>query len=168
VVILDADLQDPPEEIPRLLAEMDKGFLIVFAGRRGNYETSQRLITSRIYKFMLSLILGLPKDAGLFVAIHSEVVQSLLNLYAPHPFIVAMIGCLGLPMTSIPVARLPRQIGQSAYSSWMRFRTGIQAVWWAILWKNDYIPRKKAGRMPEIAIKSRLGASFQEVLEEQK
>jgi glycosyltransferase involved in cell wall biosynthesis len=166
VVILDADLQDPPEAIPQLLAEMDKGFPIVFAGRRGPYEAPQRLLTSRVFKFLLRLISGLPKDAGIFVAIQSDVVQSLLQLYAPQPFIVAMIGCLGIPMTSLPVARASRLMGKSAYSPWKRLKTGILAVWWAILWKYGVIPRKKAGRMPKIAVKSRLGTRFREPLEE--
>lgn len=160
-VILDADLQDPPEEIPRLLAEMEKGYQVVFAGRRGKYEPLHRLLTSKVFKYLLHLICGLPPDAGIYVAISNEGVRRLLRLYAPRPFIVAMIGCSGLKMTSIPVVRAYRSAGESAYSSWKRLETGLLAVLWALLWKYWFIPRRFGPLERETLVRKRLGARFQ-------
>ena len=160
-VIMDADLQDPPEAIPRLLTEMEKGFPVVFAGRRGKYEPLHRLLTSKVFKYLLHLICGLPTDAGIYVAISAEGVQRLLCLYAPKPFIVAMIGCSGLAMTSIPVVRTNRSSGESAYSSWKRLETGLLAVLWALLWKYWFNPRQVQPLKGVISIKKRLGARFQ-------
>ena len=50
MVVMDADLQDPPEAIPRLLSELQRGPAAVFAGRRGHYESWSRLLTSRLFK----------------------------------------------------------------------------------------------------------------------
>ena len=65
VVTMDADLQDPPEAIPRLLAALDDGgFGAVYAGRRGRYESSRRLVSSWVFKHAISLVTGMPADAG--------------------------------------------------------------------------------------------------------
>jgi len=135
VVILDADLQDPPEAIPELLSKLDKGFAAVFGGRCGDYESRFRLFTSRLFKKILHWVTGLPSDACMFVALRRQMAERLLAFYAPRPFIVAMIGCTGLPFSSIPVKRDKRPIGQSAYSFWMRLRTGCLAIFWALVWK---------------------------------
>ncbi|MEO0814567.1 MAG: glycosyltransferase family 2 protein, partial [Myxococcota bacterium] len=76
VVNLDADLQDPPEAIPELLnAAQRQGADVVFAGRRGRYQSSARLLTSRLYKRTLSLATGVPPDAGIFAAVSRPVID---------------------------------------------------------------------------------------------
>jgi glycosyltransferase involved in cell wall biosynthesis len=127
-VIMDADLQDPPEAIPLLLAGLGPDCAAVFAGRRGAYEPTLRLATSRVFKYLLHLLTGLPADAGIFVAMDRRMVSALLRMRERQPFVVAMMGCTGLPVRSIPVTRLQRPRGISAYSAWMRLRTGWQAV----------------------------------------
>lgn len=128
VILLDADLQDPPEAIPALLSRMNDGFDAVFAGRRGQYESSGRLFTSRIFKGLLHRLSGVPIDAGMFVALSRGMVERLLAMNVSRPFIVAMIGCAGLPLASIPVERSCRPSGHSAYSSWKRLKTGCLAI----------------------------------------
>jgi glycosyltransferase involved in cell wall biosynthesis len=127
-VIMDGDLQDPPEAIPELLKEMEKGFDAVFAGRRGRYESAGRLITSRVFKTLLHLLTGVPPDAGMFVALSRPMIDHLVARPEKRPFVVAMIGTSRLPLTSIAVARQPRRSGDSAYSSWMRLKAGCAAV----------------------------------------
>ena len=65
VAIMDADLQDPPEALPALLARARDGYDAVFAGRRGHYESRGRLLTSRVFKWLLHAATGLPADAGM-------------------------------------------------------------------------------------------------------
>ncbi len=165
VVILDADLQDPPEVIPQLAARLDTGFSIVFAGRRGRYETSSRLLTSKLYKSVLHLICGIPADAGIFMVLERSVVDNMLALYAPQPFIVSMAGCLGTKMSSIPVERSSRSSGVSAYSSWKRLQIGLMSIVWAVLWKTWYKSRRIPGQTHAFTIRERLGARFNKVEE---
>ena len=134
-VILDADLQDPPEAIPSLLAEASAGFAAVFAGRRGNYEHGTRLATSRLFKSALHLLTGVPADAGMFLIMNHAMRARLLEMNVSAPFIVAMVGCAGLPITSIPVLRSPRTVGESSYTSWKRWRSAARAFRWVWNWR---------------------------------
>ncbi len=145
VVLLDADLQDPPEAIPALLERAEEGYAAVFAGRRGRYESPGRLFTSGVFKWLLHKITNLPRDAGMFVLFDRRVREHLLLVRVRRPIVVAMIGTSGLPLTSIPVERDHRAEGRSAYSSWRRLATALAALWWALRWRLN--PR---GIMPMV------------------
>jgi glycosyltransferase involved in cell wall biosynthesis len=132
LVTLDADLQDPPEAIPRLIERASEGFDVVFAGRRGRYENSWRLVTSRTYRAALSKLLGLPLDAGMFMAMRRSAGDALLALQGPPPQIVAMVGAAGLRTTSLPVRRGPRLEGSSAYTTAARVSAAVLAFRWAL------------------------------------
>jgi glycosyltransferase involved in cell wall biosynthesis len=126
--IMDGDLQDPPEALPRMLEEMRRGRAAVFAGRRGRYESAARLMTSRAFKTLLHLLTGVPRDAGMYVAISRPMIDHLVARREAHPFVVAMIGTSGLPMSSIPIDRRRRESGRSSYTSWKRLKSGWSAV----------------------------------------
>ena len=134
-VIMDADLQDPPRAIPGLLAKLNDGYDVVFAGRRGTYQALSRLFTSRLYKWTLHIITGVPSDAGLFMALQRDVVNKVLLLKNDNPHLVAMLGVLNLKTISLPVARDLRPTGESSYTSWMRMKVGFGAAFWALKWK---------------------------------
>lgn len=136
VVIMDADLQDPPEAIPDLLAKSRQGFDAVFAGRRGNYESTCRLLTSRLFKRLLHHTCGVPADAGIFVVLSRDAARRLVRLREASPGVVAMIGCAGVTMASIPVERSPRENGKSAYSATQRLRAGTGPLLRIPLWKR--------------------------------
>jgi glycosyltransferase involved in cell wall biosynthesis len=134
-LVMDADLQDPPEAIPALLAERSSDVGAIFAGRRGRYESRGRLFTSWLFKTALSALCGVPRDAGMFVLLHRGLVATLLAMSGPEPFVVAMIGCSGFAARSIPVARATRPRGHSAYSSLMRLRSAWRGLAWACRWR---------------------------------
>lgn len=134
IVLLDADLQDPPEAIPLLLRGLSCS-AAVFAGRRGAYESLPRLASSRLFKFLLHLLTGAPADAGMFVAFDRRVAERLLAYRVRRPFVVAMIGGTGLPMTSLPIRRDRRPAGRSAYTEWDRVRMAMRALAWAAAWR---------------------------------
>lgn len=127
-VIMDADLQDPPEALPLMLEELKKGHAAVFAGRSGRYESAGRLVTSRIFKTLLHILGGVPRDAGMHVVISRAMIDHLVAIRVEHPFVVAMIGTSGLPLSSIPIPRAARPSGRSRYSGWMRLRAALSAL----------------------------------------
>jgi glycosyltransferase involved in cell wall biosynthesis len=138
VVVLDADLQDPPEAIPALLAELRRGgWGAVYAGRRGRYESLGRLATSRLFKRALALAAGIPADAGMFVAMTRAVADRVAAFAEPRPFVVAMIGCTGAPTTSIPVRRARADDRISGYTRWTRLRTGVSALAHVAHWRRN-------------------------------
>jgi glycosyltransferase involved in cell wall biosynthesis len=136
-VFMDGDLQDPPEAIPSLIDEGERGNPVVFAGRRGNYESTSRMMSGKLYRGILHLASGLPRDAGAFVAVDREAIDRILSLRGPSPFIPTMIWCTGLPLRSIPVERSVRPRGKSAYSSSGRARAAAHAFAW-IIWKHAH------------------------------
>ena len=136
-VVLDGDLQDPPEAIPLLLdAGHAAGVPVVFAARRGRYESRARLFTSRIYKRTLALVAGVPADAGIYMALDRSVVERLVALGGRRrPSLVAMVGALRVPMTTIPVERAARPSGRSSYRARDRMGLGLRTIVWALAWR---------------------------------
>lgn len=157
-VVIDADLQDPPDAIPRLLAHVGTKAAAVFAGRRGRYETAGRLLTSRAFKLALHVLAGVPADAGLFVAMDRRMIDRLLAFSDGRPFLVAMMGRAGLPLASVPVERSLRADGESAYSAWDRFATGSRALLWTVAWRTGL--RRRGRPAPPGPVARYIGARF--------
>ena len=131
-VVMDGDLQDPPEAVPLLLAKAAEGFAVVFAARRGTYESPGRLRTSHAFKWLLARLLHLPVDAGMFMALDRRMLRLLLEMHGPPPFLVAMVACLNPPLASVPIERATRPRGRSAYSSLARLRAASAGLAWAV------------------------------------
>jgi polyisoprenyl-phosphate glycosyltransferase len=129
-VTMDADLQDPPEAVPLLLAELDSGAGACFAGRRGAYESRSRLLTSALLKRLLHMASRgrIPVDAGLFLALDRATLDGVLGLAAPRTaYLPALVARTGVAAGSVPVARAPRLQGRSAYTALGRLRAACAA-----------------------------------------
>jgi polyisoprenyl-phosphate glycosyltransferase len=136
VIVLDADLQDPPEAIPTLLASGRAGYEAVFAGRCNMYQSLGRMFTSRLYKAIQCVVCGVPRDAGMYVALSRNGVERVLGLAGSDGLsLVAMIGFSGLSSTSVAVPRAKRATGRSAYSHSRRFVVAIQYLVRAAIWR---------------------------------
>jgi glycosyltransferase involved in cell wall biosynthesis len=132
-VLLDADLQDPPEAIGRLLDRLATGDLCaVFAGRRGRYERGGRLLTGRLHRTVLHVLTGLPADAGAYVALDGQARGAVLGLGGPS--VVAALGVSRLPLVSVPVSRQERPpgTGRSAWSSRRRLARSARTLAWTL------------------------------------
>ncbi len=168
MVVLDADLQDPPEAIPGLLVKGQQGFAAVFGGRHGRYESWPRLFTSRMFKALQHLLSGVPADAGMFVALSRPMAERLLAMSGAEPSMVAMMGCTGLPLASIPVTRAARPGGASAYSFWGRVRSGWRAFAWVLAWRWRTLRRAPDRPFSSPVVKAFVGARFAPTQEEVK
>lgn len=145
-VALDADLQDPPEAIPALVAELERGEAhAVFAGRRGDYEGRGRLLTGHGLKRLLSLIAGTPADAGGFVALDRALVDDVVGTELDPPYLLAAIIETGRATTSIPVERQARTAGRSATTSRARMTLGLTALRAALRSRRTH-PRRATRR----------------------
>ena len=129
VVVLDADLQDPPEAVPRLLEELRRGDdAAVFGGRRGRYESPLRMLSSRAFKRLLRLASRgrLPADAGLFLVMGPQMRERLRDA-GDGAYVLAAMARSGLPMRSVPVRRATAP-GPSGYSGRARVRLATGAI----------------------------------------
>ncbi|MEN6475595.1 MAG: glycosyltransferase family 2 protein [Syntrophaceae bacterium] len=134
-IVMDADLQDPPEVIPALLSKAQEGYNAVFAARQGIHESYFRLLTSRIFKGFLHALCGLHPNTGTLVALNRSMIDHLLSMHGPSPYLPGMVHCTGLSITSIPAARDKRQTGRSSYSFLGRIRLAWRALSWVAAWK---------------------------------
>jgi len=130
VVTIDADLQNPPEEIPRLLAEMDAGFDVVGTRRAGRADPLFRRAISAAVSRLASLAVGVPmSDCGSMLrAYHRTVVQEILRLGERALFIPALGAWVARRPTEIPVRHERRAAGRSRYSPLRFMRLGFDLM----------------------------------------
>lgn len=162
VVVLDADLQDPPEAIPGLLSALQGDVAAVFAGRRGRYESPLRLATSYGLKRLLSLVSKrrLPPDAGLFVAMDRAMVERLLDCQDADPHVPALMGRTGLRLISVPVERAGAPNGRSGYTARGRLRLAARAIATA-LGPRDGPPGGRPWRDAQAWVRAYAGVPFE-------
>ena len=128
-VVLDADLQDPPEAVREMWRELNKGHDVVFANRFGSYESRGRRITSWIYRAVACRLGRLPSGAGLFVLINRRTLDLMLAKASPNPSVLAAVAAAGGRFTSVPVERAARRHGKSSYNSAQRLFKGLGSLW---------------------------------------
>lgn len=128
IVLMDADLQDPPEAISELIEPLDDGYDAVFARPPVRAESLFREATSRLFKSIVDPLFGIPTGVGMFVAMTGQMRDTLLEYHPRHVYLPGMIGLSGLPHLAIPVPRASRPSGRSAYSAWRRIRFAIAVM----------------------------------------
>jgi polyisoprenyl-phosphate glycosyltransferase len=126
--IMDGDLQDRPSSLATLWRARTATAAAVYGARRGRYEGRGRHRTSRLFKWVLYHLAGVPKDAGLFVLLERELVNALVRFPTRYPWIQVMVGCLGVPVLSVPVERDVRRDGESSYTAFGRWKTAARAL----------------------------------------
>ena len=118
VVTLDADLQNDPADIPRLLEKLAEGYDVVTGWRRKRQDAAlTRLLPSKIANWIIRQVTGVRvRDYGCSLkAYRSELVAD-MNLYGElHRFLIALAYMEGARITEIPVRHHARQFGQSKY-----------------------------------------------------
>ncbi len=124
VVTLDADLQNPPEEIPKLVAKVEEGFDVVGSIRVHRQDTLLRRVASKIVNRMTAIATGVQlSDYGCMLRAYSRpVVKLLASSREISTFIPVLADLYAGRVTEIPVAHSERRHGESKYSLWSLFR----------------------------------------------
>ena len=118
VVLIDADLQDPPEIIPDMLRKWREGYDVVYGVRiKRNGETWFKKLTARLfYRFIRSMTdVELPVDTGDFRLIDRKVCVALARINEKNRYIRGIISWLGFNQTGIEYIRDKRLAGESKY-----------------------------------------------------
>ncbi len=118
VVTLDADLQNPPEEIPKLIAAMEQGYEVVGGQRMDRQDPLFRRVASRLINSMTAAAVGVNmKDYGCMLrAYRRPIVQQILECDERSSFIPALANSLTKRSIEIPVRHADRLGGTSKYS----------------------------------------------------
>ena len=118
VITLDADLQNPPEEVPRLLAEIDRGADVVGTVRQNRQDTLFRRLASLLVNRMVQRATGVAMhDYGCMLrAYRRPIVDAMLQCRERSTFIPVLANAFARTTAEIPVAHAPRRAGRSKYS----------------------------------------------------
>jgi dolichol-phosphate mannosyltransferase len=113
VILIDGDLQDPPELIPALVEQWTAGYQVVLAHRTARPEHGPRAVGFRLFYPLMRWISDLPQgpDAGIFCLMDRAVVDHFNRLPERNRFIPGLRTWLGFRQTSIPYVRQPRRAG---------------------------------------------------------
>jgi glycosyltransferase involved in cell wall biosynthesis len=117
VVTIDADLQDDPAEIPRLLVKLEEGFDLVSGWKTRRRDPLRRRVLSRIFNWVTGRVSGLrlhDMNCGL-KAYRAEVVHGMPLYGELHRFIPVLAQYRGFRVAELPVNHRPREHGRSRY-----------------------------------------------------
>ncbi|MEK7517984.1 MAG: glycosyltransferase family 2 protein [Patescibacteria group bacterium] len=123
VITLDADLQDKPSEIHRLLKKYKEGIDIVVGWRKERKDTSKMILISRLFNFIVGRVFGLKlHDYNCGLKVYSKEAAKTLRLYGGlHRFIPLLLSQQGFTVDEVVVEHEKRQYGKSKY--------GFSKVW---------------------------------------
>ncbi len=125
IVTLDADLQNPPEEIPRLLAKLNEGYDLVSGWRKNRKDAAlTRLLPSKIANWLIGKLTGVKlHDYGCSLKAYREELIAHIRLYGElHRFLPALAYIEGARIAELPVKHEERKHGESKYGLGRTFR----------------------------------------------
>ena len=131
VVVIDADLQDPPELIPELVAKWREGFDVVYARRTvRDGETLLKKATAKLfYRFIQSLSrVKIPADTGDFRLLSRRAVDALKLLREQHRFMKGLYAWIGYPQVAVYYRRDPRFAGETKWNYWRLWNFAIEGI----------------------------------------
>ncbi len=120
IILTDADLQDPPEVIPRMIEKWKEGFDVVY-GVRGEREgeTFFKKLTAKLFYRTIDVITGIdiPLDTGDFRLMDRRVVTALTGMRERNRFLRGMVPWVGFKQTGVTYQRHARFAGESKFNS---------------------------------------------------
>lgn len=132
VVVMDADLQDPPELLPEMIAKWRDGYDVVLPQRRtrAGEPWPKRLITGLGYKVINRIAdVQIPRNTGDFRLMSRRVVNEVLRLRESHGFLRGMVALVGFRQALIPFDRPARFAGSSNFNRYLgSLRIGFNGV----------------------------------------
>jgi glycosyltransferase involved in cell wall biosynthesis len=131
VIVIDADLQDPPEVVPELVAVWREGYDVVYAQRRVRAgETWFKKATADGFYRLMQHIGGvpLPRDTGDFRLMSRRAVDALLQLREQHRFMKGLFAWIGFPSRAVLYDRAPRHGGSSSWSYWKLWNLAVEGI----------------------------------------
>lgn len=131
VVVIDSDLQDPPEVIPDLIAKWREGYEVVYAVRAEREgETWFKLFTARLFYRIIQALTDvvIPMEAGDFRLLDRNALEALKRMRERHRFVRAMVSWIGFRQIGVPYKRHARTAGETKYPFKKMFRLALDAI----------------------------------------
>jgi glycosyltransferase involved in cell wall biosynthesis len=131
VVVIDADLQDPPELIPQMIQQWQAGFDMVYATRteRDGETWLKKLSAKLFYRVVKSISrVHIPADTGDFRLVSRRALDSLLQLREQHRFMKGLFAWVGYPAIAVPYKRDARFAGTSKWNYWKLWNLALEGM----------------------------------------
>jgi glycosyltransferase involved in cell wall biosynthesis len=130
-VVIDADLQDPPELIPSLVERWHEGYDVVYATRtaREGETAFKRLTASLFYRSMERLSdTSVPRDTGDFRLLSRRALDALRQLRERQRFMKGLFTWIGYRQSAVYYLREPRQAGRTKWNYWRLMQLAIEGI----------------------------------------
>src|SRR3989338_252572 len=130
VAILDADLQDPPEILPKFFAKLDEGYDVVYAIRKKRKENIFKRIAYSLFYKILHLIasVDIPLDSGDFCVLSRRMVKTINSFPERNRFIRGLRSCAGFRQIGLEYEREKRLAGESKYGLKKLFKLASDGI----------------------------------------
>mgnify|MGYP001828618361 CR=1 FL=1 len=131
VIILDADLQDPPELIPELVARWRSGFDVVYGQRTDRRADSwlKRTTAEPFYRLMQRTgRVRIPSQAGDYRLLSRRAVDAIVSLREHHRFMKGLYAWVGYPQAAVPYTRESRAGGESKWTYWRLWNLALEGI----------------------------------------
>jgi len=131
VVIIDADLQDPPELIPELIEEWQNGYDVVYAKRTLRYgESILKKSTSHVFHRILQRAgkFSIPEDTGDFRILSRRAVNALNTFKEHHRFMKGLFAWIGFKQKAVLYKRDARHAGHSKWNYWRLWNFALEGI----------------------------------------
>ncbi|MER8715664.1 glycosyltransferase family 2 protein [Mesorhizobium sp. M0142] len=131
VIVMDADLQDPPEVVLDLVAKWKEGFEIVYARRvkREGESWFKRFTASLFYRLLEKMTsVDIPRDVGDFRLVGRKALETFKRMPEHDRFVRGMFGWMGFKQTAVPFERHARTLGQTKYPFWKMMHLAVHGI----------------------------------------
>jgi polyisoprenyl-phosphate glycosyltransferase len=130
IILMDADLQDRPEDIPRLLEKFDADTDVVYTVKENLKESFSTQITSRLYHYVFSRLTRtvVPRNIGTFRAFSRRFLESMLGYPEKAILFGPLMFHIGFKSVCVPVAHDARKDGHSSYSFRRRLELAVNSL----------------------------------------
>ena len=130
VVLMDGDLQDPPEEILKLYEKFQEGYDIVYAIREIRKDSVFKKIASKFFNMFFKLLANveIPADSGIFRIMNRQSVDALKNCREKSRLITALMSWTGFSHFGVRTERNARYAGRTKYGLFKSIRLAIDGI----------------------------------------
>jgi glycosyltransferase involved in cell wall biosynthesis len=131
VIVIDADLQDPPEVIPELIKHWQDGYDVVYARRIGREgETFLKKATAHAFYRVIQHVtkVPIPQDTGDFRLLSRRAVEAVKQLREQHRFMKGLFSWIGYPQKEVEYRRDPRFAGETKWNYWRLWNFALEGI----------------------------------------
>jgi glycosyltransferase involved in cell wall biosynthesis len=131
VIVIDADLQDPPELIPQLVEKWQEGYDVVYARRtaRDGESFLKKLSAKLFYRLIHGVSrVNIPENTGDYRLLSRRAVDALMELRESHRFMKGLFAWIGYPQIAVDYRRDPRFAGETKWNYWQLWNFALEGI----------------------------------------